>query len=122
MKEYIIEIATTDYLTTRAAILGGADRIELCTALSEGGLTPSFGLISQCRKEFSIPLFPIIRPRSGDFLYLEEEFAIIKRDALLCKQAGCDGVVIGFLNNDGTVNKKRTATIVEAVYPLEVTF
>jgi copper homeostasis protein len=121
-KKYIIEIATTDYETTKAAVLGGADRIELCSALSEGGITPSFGLIQQCRKDFEIPLFPILRPRSGDFLYTEEEFELIKKDAMLCKQEGCEGVVIGFLNKDGSINKKWTQELVEIVYPLEVTF
>ena len=119
---YTIEIAVTDYTTAKSAVEGGADRIELCTALSEGGITPSFGLIQQCRNDFDIAIFPIIRPRSGDFLYTDEEFEVIKRDALLCKQSGCDGVVVGFLNSDGTINKKRTADIVKAVYPLEVTF
>lgn len=121
-KTYIIEIATTDYISTKAAVEGGADRIELCTALSEGGLTPSFGLIEQSRKDFSVELFPIIRPRAGDFLYSEEEFEIVKKDALLCKRAGCDGVVVGFLNKDGSINKKWLTQIVELVYPLEVTF
>lgn len=119
---YTIEIAVTDYTTAKSAVEGGADRIELCTALTEGGITPSFGLIQQCRNDFDIAIFPILRPRSGDFLYTEEEFDIIKRDALLCKQIGCDGVVVGFLNSDGTINQKPTADIVEAVYPLEVTF
>lgn len=121
-QQYIIEIATTDYTSAKAAVAGGADRIELCTALSEGGLTPSMGLMRQCRADFSVALFPIIRPRSGDFLYNDAEFNIIKKDALLCKEAGCDGVVVGFLNKDGTVNKAWTSKIVEAVYPLEVTF
>jgi copper homeostasis protein len=119
---FVIEIATTDFESTRAAVAGGADRIELCTALSEGGLTPSLGLIRQCRSLFESALFPIIRPRSGDFLYTNEEFEIIKQDALFCKEMGCDGVVIGFLNPDGTVNTDRTASIVDLVYPLEVTF
>lgn len=119
---FTIEIATNDYTTAKAAVEGGADRLELCSALSEGGLTPSFALINQCRQHFKIPLFAIIRPRGGDFLYTKEEFDIIKQDALFCKKAGCDGVVIGFLNKDGTINKKWTAAIVEAVYPLEVTF
>lgn len=121
-QHYVIEIATTDYASTKAAVAGGADRIELCTALSEGGLTPSMGLIQQCRTNFSVALFPIIRPRSGDFLYSVEEFNIIKKDALFCKQTGCDGIVVGFLNTDGTVNKAWMSKIVEAVYPLEVTF
>ncbi len=120
--KYTIEIATTDYTTVKSAVEGGADRIELCTALSEGGLTPSFGLIQQCRKDFDVTLFPIIRCRAGDFLYTEAEFEVMKKDALLCKQAGCDGVVIGFLNRDGRINKKWTAELVKLVYPLEVTF
>ena len=120
--KYVIEIATTDYHSAQAAVAGGADRIELCTALSEGGLTPSMGLIEQCRTDFNIALFPILRPRGGDFLYSNSEFEIIKKDALLCKKKGCDGVVVGFLNNDGTINKAWTSEIVAAVYPLEVTF
>jgi copper homeostasis protein len=119
---YVIEIATTDYQSTKAAVAGGADRIELCTALSEGGLTPSMALIQKCRTDFKVALFPIVRPRSGDFLYSPEEFKIIKQDALFCKQSGCDGIVIGFLNADGTINKDWTSQIVELVYPLEATF
>lgn len=120
--KYSIEIATNDYESTKAAVAGGADRIELCMALSEGGLTPSLGLIRQCRTDFDVALFPIIRPRSGDFLYSNKEFNIIKQDALFCKETGCDGVVVGFLNSDGTVNKAWVSEIVETVYPLEVTF
>lgn len=121
-KRYTIEIATNDYESTKAAVSGGADRIELCAALSEGGLTQSQGTIQRCRNDFNVALFPIIRPRSGDFLYSAAEFEIIVQDARFCKQVGCDGVVIGFLNSDGTVDVERTKTIVEAVYPLEVTF
>ena len=120
--KFIIEIATTDYITTKNAIEGGADRIELCTALSEGGLTPSFALIEKCRKDFSVQLFPIIRPRGGDFLYDDDEFEIMLKDAVLCKQLGCDGIVIGFLKKDGSISTKKMAKIVDAVYPLEVTF
>src|SRR4051812_33393882 len=72
---FLIEIATSDYLTTKSAVEGGADRIELCSALTEGGLTPSHGLIIKCREAFQVPLFPIIRPRSGDFLFTDEEFS-----------------------------------------------
>lgn len=120
--KYLIEIATTDYAGTEAAINGGADRIELCTALSEGGLTPSFGLIKQCTEKFTIPIFPIIRPRSGDFLYSDDEYRIIKNEVALCKELGCNGIVIGFLKKDGRVDKKITAKIVEKAYPMEVSF
>lgn len=119
---FSIEIATTDFSTTEAAVKGGADRIELCSAISEGGLTPSFGLIKQCREKFSLPIFPIIRPRSGDFLYSNDEFEIIIKDVLLCKQLNCDGVVVGFLQKDGGIDQTRLELIVKLAYPLEVTF
>lgn len=119
---YIIEIATTDFITTQSAIDGGADRIELCAALTEGGTTPSYGTIKKCREAFGVQLFPIIRPRGGDFLYTDEEYEIITQDIHLCKNLGCDGVVIGLLKNDGTIPKKKTAKLIEAAYPMEVTF
>jgi len=120
--KYIIEIATTDFTTTKSAVEGGADRIELCAALNEGGTTPSFGTIKKCREAFNVQLFPIIRPRGGDFLYNEDEFDIMMADVQLCKQLGCDGVVIGLLKNDGSIDIKRTAQLIKAAYPLEATF
>jgi copper homeostasis protein len=120
--KYLIEIATTDFITVQAAVAGGADRVELCSALSEGGLTPSHGLIKRCREKFKVTIFPIIRPRGGDFLYTEDEFEIMKSDVLWCKEIGCDGVVVGFLNEDGSIDKKKTSRIVQLAYPMEVTF
>lgn len=122
MSNYIIEIATTDFTTTKSAVEGGADRIELCAALSEGGTTASFGTIKKCREAFNIQLFPIIRARSGDFLYSDDEFEIIINEVKLCKDLGCDGVVVGLLNKDGTVDIKRTSKLVNVAYPLEITF
>lgn len=119
---YIIEIATTDFTTTKSAVEGGADRIELCAALTEGGTTPSYGTIKRCRESFNVSLFPIIRSRSGDFLYSDDEFQIMMDEVKLCKQLACDGVVIGLLHADGTIDKERTAKLVELAYPLEVTF
>ena len=119
---YIIEIATSDYLTTKSAVEGGADRIELCANLAEGGVTPSYGLIMQCREEFETLLYPIIRPRGGDFLYTDAEFEIMLHDVKLCKQLGCDGIVTGLLNSDGSIDLKRTRTLVDAAYPMGVTF
>ena len=119
---YLIEIAVTDHPTAKAAVAGGADRIELCCALSEGGITPSYGLVRQCRQDFTIPLFPIIRPHAGDFLYNEEEFKIIQQDVQLCKQLGCDGIVVGFLQKDGTIDRRKTGFIQELAYPMELTF
>lgn len=119
---YIIEIATSDFSTTQSAVEGGADRIELCANLAEGGTTPSYGTIRQCRDKFSVALFPIIRPRGGDFLYTMEEFDLMLKDVLLCKQLGCDGIVSGFLLKDGRLDIERTAALREAAYPMEFTF
>jgi copper homeostasis protein len=118
----LLEIATTDFETTRTAVAGGADRIELCAGLSEGGITASKGLLKLCRQKFDIPIYPIIRPRSGDFLYSNEEFEIMKQDVLLSKELGFEGVVLGLLNVDGTVDLSRMSELIDAAYPLEVTF
>ena len=120
--KYVVEIATSDFITTAAAVEGGAHRIELCANLAEGGTTPSYGTIRQCREAFSVSLFPIIRPRGGDFLYTKEEFSIMLQEVKLCKELGCDGVVIGMLNTDGTIALKQNAALVEAAYPLGITF
>ena len=119
---YTIEIATSDFETTKSAVEGGADRIELCANLSEGGTTPSYGTIYQCREAFDVLTYPIIRPRGGDFLYTEDEFEIMLHDVKLCKQAGCDGIVIGILYADGTIDTKRTASLIQIAYPMGVTF
>ena len=119
---YIIEIATSDFTTTASAVAGGADRIELCANLAEGGTTPSYGLIRKCRESFSILLYPIIRPRGGDFLYDAAEFEIMLQDVRLCRELGCDGVVIGLLNRDGSIDLSRTGQLMEAAYPMGVTF
>ena len=121
-KKYIIEIATSDFVTTQSAVAGGADRIELCANLAEGGTTPSYGTLIKCREAFTVSLYPIIRPRGGDFLYTNDEFAIMLQDVKLCKELGYDGVVIGLLNKDGSIDIKRTAQLIEVAYPLGVTF
>lgn len=120
--KYILEIATSDFLTTKSAVEGGADRIELCANLAEGGTTASYAHIKKCRETFGISLFPIIRPRGGDFLYTKDEFEIMKNDVKLCKDLGCDGIVIGLLNMDGTIDVARTSELIELAYPLEITF
>jgi copper homeostasis protein len=106
----------------RAAQSAGAHRIELCDNPGEGGTTPSYGFIKAARKYLSIELSPIIRPRGGDFLYSDEEFEIMKTDIQLCKEVGCDGVVMGILNSDGTVDKKRSSQLVQLAHPMGVTF
>jgi copper homeostasis protein len=122
MEGYILEIATSDFESTRSAVAGGADRIELCANLGEGGTTQSYGVIKRCTESFDVKIYPIIRVRGGDFFYTEEEFECMLYDALQCKELGCDGVVIGFLNRDASVDVKRTAQLVKAVYPMGVTF
>lgn len=119
---YIIEIATSDFLTTKSAVEGGADRIELCSNLAEGGTTPSYAHIKKCREAFDIALFPIIRPRGGDFLYTKDEFEIMKNDIKLCNELGCEGIVIGLLNMDGTIDMTRTSELIGLAYPMDVTF
>lgn len=123
MTDYIIEIATSDFTTTASAIEGGADRIELCANLAEGGTTASYATIKKCREIFpGIQLYPIIRPRGGDFLYTKYEFDVMLQDIKLCKDLGCDGVVIGLLNMDGSIDIIRTEQLINSAYPLEVTF
>ncbi|MEP7143922.1 MAG: copper homeostasis protein CutC [Ferruginibacter sp.] len=100
----------------------GAYRIELCDNPGEGGTTPSYGFIKAARKLLTIELYPIIRPRGGDFLFSHTEFEMMKTDVQLCKELGCDGVVIGMLHADGTVDKEKCKYLVDLAYPLGVTF
>jgi copper homeostasis protein len=105
-----------------AAQDAGADRIELCASPGEGGTTPSYAFIKAAREKLHIDLYVMIRPRGGDFLYSDEEFEIMKNDVLLCKQAGCDGIVTGILTEDGKVDKKRCEELIGYAYPLGATF
>ncbi len=119
---YILEIATSDFSTTQLAVEGGADRIELCCNLGEGGTTPAYGVMKQCRQRFALPIFPIIRPRAGDFLYTDDEFECMLRDVKVCKELGFDGVVAGILLTGGGIDRSRMAKVVNAAYPMSVTF
>ena len=120
--DYRLEICAFNLPSAIIAQQAGADRIELCASPEEGGVTPSHGVIRSARESLRIALYPIIRPRGGDFLYSDEEFRIMLRDVDYCKQVGCNGVVIGLLNSDGSVDQARCARLVEAAYPLGVTF
>lgn len=117
-----LEVISFNIESCILAEANGVSRIELCDNQADGGTTPSYGFIKAARKILSIELYPIIRPRGGDFLYSEAEFDIIKSDVLLCKQLGCDGVVIGLLNADGSVDKQKTKILTELAYPMGVTF
>jgi len=111
--------------TVESALLAeeaGADRIELCDNFPEGGTTPSFAAIEMAVQKLTIPVNVIVRPRGGDFLYSETEFEIIKRDVAKIAELNVNGIVVGFLNADGTIDTERTATIVEMAKPMEVTF
>ena len=105
-----------------AAQKGGAHRIELCDGPGEGGTTPSYGFIKTAREKLAIDLFVMIRPRGGDFYYSDDEFEMMKRDVLLCKQLGCDGIVTGILTRDGKVDVERNTELVQLAAPLKATF
>lgn len=120
--EITLEICAGSMDSALAAQEGGADRVELCDNLKEGGTTPSYGTVSRTRDLLDIQLYPIIRPRGGDFLYDEKEFEVMCRDVGICRQLGCDGVVIGLLDADGSVDVKRTRLLVELAWPMGVTF
>lgn len=117
-----IEICANSYKSAINAQNAGAHRIELCSELAVGGITPSYGLIKQVIKVLTIPVFVLIRPRSGNFTYSNIEFDIMKQDIQLCKDLGCQGIVSGVLNNDYTIDIKRTQELVSLSKPLSFTF
>lgn len=118
----ILEIIGFNIESCITAQAAGANRIELCDNAAEGGTTASYGFIKAAREALQIELYPIIRPRGGDFLYSDAEFEIMKTDVQLCKELSCDGVVIGILNKDGSIDKKRCSKLISLAYPLGITF
>lgn len=108
-----LEVCANTLTSALSAQEGGAIRVELCDNLGEGGTTPSYGQIKLARKALHIKLFVLIRPREGDFLYTDTEFEIMKADVQNCIDIGCDGVVIGILNPDGSIDTKRCSELVE---------
>lgn len=118
----LIEVCANSVESALAAQAGGAARVELCSALVEGGITPSAGAIELAHELLQIGLHVLIRPRGGDFCYDETEFAVMKHDIAFCKRAGVDGIVIGVLNPDGHVDAARTSELIAVARPMTVTF
>ena len=117
-----MEVCANSVDSAIAGQRGGAVRVELCDNLPQGGTTPSYGQIKVAREKLHIQLYPIIRPRGGDFMYSDLEFEIMKQDILMCKSLKCDGVVIGILRTDGTVDQARCAELIEIARPMKITF
>lgn len=118
----ILEVCASSYQSASHAEQAGAHRIELCSELAVGGITPSYGLIKQVTSKLSIPVFVLVRPRSGNFTYTDDEFDIIKHDIEMCKNLGCAGIVSGVLRANNTIDVERTKILVEHSKPLPFTF
>ena len=118
----MLEICVESVECAVAAERGGADRIELCSDLASGGITPSAGLIEAARHHLRLPVFILIRPRSGDFVYSDYEFEIMERDIRTAKHLRMDGVVLGLLDEHARVDVSRTRKLVDLARPLPVTF
>ncbi len=119
---YTLEVACGNMDSVHAAINGGADRIELCAALSVGGITPGDGFIRHAIEVSNVPVFVMIRPREGDFVYTQEEFEIMLKDITRCRELQVQGVVAGMLHPDGNIDVERSAKLVEAAGSMSVTF
>lgn len=118
----LLEICANSLQSAINAQKAGAQRIELCENLEQGGTTPSYGLLSLARKHLNIKINVLIRPRSGDFFYTDIEYQVIKEDIKVAKQLGADGIVCGILTPSGDVDVERTKELVELSKPLSFTF
>jgi len=118
----LVEACVDSVVSSIAAERGGARRLELCDALFDGGTTPSAGMIAACREAVSIPVFVMIRPRGGGFVYSEAECDVMRRDVIVARELGADGVVIGGLRRDGTIDVELVRLLVDAARGLPVTF
>ncbi len=121
-KSIKIEVCAFSLESCLAAEKGGANRIELCGSMYEGGTTPSAGLIQIVKQQISIEIHAMIRPRGGDFCYSDEEIAVMQADIRIAKELGCEGIVLGILQPSGQVNITQTKALVDLAKPMQVTF
>ncbi|RIV35403.1 copper homeostasis protein CutC [Flagellimonas lutimaris] len=118
----LVEVCANSLESALNAEKAGADRIELCSELGVGGVTPSVGLITLVKKELNIPVHVLIRPRGGHFTYSDAEFEVMKADILACKELGVEGIVSGILMDDFSVDMERTQALVDLAKPMHFTF
>lgn len=118
----LLEACVGCYKEAKKAELQGADRIELCDNLGEGGTTQSYGTIYLATQNINIPIAVIIRPRGGDFVYSNDEFEIMKKDIVICKELGVETVVFGILNKENKIDIERTKELIDLASGLKVTF
>ena len=118
----VLEICAASLPSALAAQAGGAHRIELCQNLEQGGITPSYGLIRQVRARLRLPVFVLIRPRPGGFVYSPDELAVVRDDIEMARELGCAGVVLGVLDAAGRVDVAECRALAALAHPLEITF
>lgn len=122
MRTLLFELCAESVEAARAGALGGANRIELCSDLSCGGVTPIPALMAEDMRALGIPIHVLIRPRAGDFVFSAVEFALMQQQIEQAKKAGASGVAVGVLHADGSVDVERTAELVERARPMAATF
>jgi copper homeostasis protein len=120
-EKIILEVCAFTFEACLGAAKGGADRIELCANPTEGGTTPSYGLIKRVRESVKLLLFPIIRPRGGHYCFSADEFEAMREDIRICKELGCDGISVGIQRLDGTIDIERLKQLVFEARPMGVT-
>lgn len=122
MSIFTIEVVASSVMSCVNAQQGGAGRIELCSALATAGVTPSSGMLELVKQNISIPVYVMIRPREGDFVYDNKEVEVFKREIELLQKSGADGFVFGLLKPDGQIDIALTTALVKFCHPYPVTF